>query len=226
LWQDGAQSVSELSVTGSGNHDELSNTISDFFVELRDRTLDTVEHKYAKTPKYAASEFENIANSHLNRRIRQSKIRETAKETVSEQAATIESLYEADTTATNRQQVKFFAQNTRNAVRDASEEMLRTARKMVRDGVIVGEGWNTVRDRIEEKFNQAYLQDRAEMIALMETRNAAETMKLQHFRQADDIVGTKIVNDNPSTPLTESLAGTEVKFEGYDSDEMIQWKKR
>jgi hypothetical protein len=52
----------------------------------------------------------------------------------------------------------------------------------------------------------------------MEQKNAVATSKLHSFAQADDIVGIRVTNTDPSTDVTQSLAGSEAYF---DRDETV-----
>lgn len=179
----------------------------------RDRTLDRLEQRYGSTPKYAVAEFENTANRELNRSIREVGVRRGARDALSgEIHDTIERLGGSANSFTDSQNISFFAQNVENAIRDASEEMLRTARLQVRRAVVNNESWNEARRRIEQDYNDEYLQDRANLIAQMEVTNAVESTKLAQFEQNDSIVGFRIENEQPSTPLTRELSGQEVYF--------------
>lgn len=193
---------------------EIGSIVNDVFTEVRDNTLKTVEERYAATPKYAATEFENIANRELNKTMQQKnvsrRVRSVLTETLSD---VVESLGGSANQFTSGQNVKFYAQNVENAIRDATEEMLRKARLQVRRGVVENESWNTVRARVENDYNDTYLSDRASLIAEMETRNAIESTKLSEFEQSDNIVGLKISNEGASTPLIQSLSGREVYFD-------------
>jgi hypothetical protein len=52
----------------------------------------------------------------------------------------------------------------------------------------------------------------------MEQKNAVATSKLHAFAQASDIVGIRVENTDPSTDVTQSLAGSEAYF---DRDETV-----
>ena len=95
--------------------------------------------------------------------------------------------------------------------------MLRRARLQVRRGVTNNESWAEVRSRVEQDYNDDYLRDRASLIGHMETKNAIESTKLSEFEQSDDVVGFRVHNNGPSTPLTQELNGTEVRFDDVEN---------
>ena len=219
-----ARTTAQLQEALSADEDsmeDMSQVIAELFMMVRDRTLDQVEEKYATTPKFAATEFENIANKNLNRSMRSLDIRRTAKGLVREEAAALEQEYGEGIHGTQTSNVRFFSTNIENAVRDAGEEMLRRARKLVRDGVVSGESWDDVRQRVEQRYNEANLAQRAQLIAQMELRNAVETIKLNQFNQSSDIIGVEVHNPDPSTPITRSVNGTTAYFDEGEIDNQI-----
>jgi hypothetical protein len=79
-----------------------------------------------------------------------------------------------------------------------------------------------VESRIVEEWNTARLDERADLIAYMCLKKAAETTKLQQFEQNNEIIGVRVSNPDASTPITESLAGAEAYFnEGESVDEQL-----
>jgi len=86
-------------------------------------------------------------------------------------------------------------------------------RIQVRRGANNGDQMDDVMQRVENKYNNAKLRERAELIAHMELHNAKETMKLEQFERDPDVIGVRVSNDEPSTPLTKSLAGAEAYFD-------------
>lgn len=194
---------------------EIANEV---FQSARDNTLDSVEERYGSTPKYAVAEFENIANRELNRAVRQHNVaREVRTLLESEMDALRDSLGKTTQPFTDTQNTRFYAQNVENAIRDATEEMLRRARLQVRRGVTNNESWAEVRSRVEQDYNDDYLRDRASLIGHMETKNAIESTKLSEFEQSDDVVGFRVHNNGPSTALTRELNGTEVRFDDVEN---------
>jgi hypothetical protein len=212
VWET-SRSADELS-DGNVSQSEISSIAKDVFVKARDRTLDSLEERYASTPKYAVAEFENVANRELNQAVREAGVLKEVSELLStEMASVVEEYGDGFNRYTSQQNTRFFAQNVENAIRDASEEMLRRARLQVRRGVVDGASWQEVRSRVEKDFNDAYLQDRASLIGMMELKNAVESTKLREFEQSDDIAGFRVANEAPSTALTRELAGREVLFD-------------
>jgi len=211
-----SRSVSELASYES-ERSEISELAYDVFRTVLDNTLSQLGERYASTPQYAVSEFENVANRELNRAIREHSTRNTSRDTIRtilDEA--LESLG-ASTSPYRDTNVSFFAQNIENAIRDAAEEMLRKARVQMRHAIVNNESFESVAARIESDYSDAYLRERAQLIAHMETNDAVESTKLKEFQRNDDIVGFSIENTNPSTAVTQSLAGEEIYFDESES---------
>ena len=211
-----SRSVSELASYKS-ERSEISELAYDVFRTVLDNTLSQLGERYASTPQYAVSEFENVANRELNRAIREHSTRNTSRDTIRtilDEA--LESLG-ASTSPYRDTNVSFFAQNIENAIRDAAEEMLRKARVQMRHAIVNNESFESVAARIESDYSDAYLRERAQLIAHMETNDAVESTKLKEFQRNDDIVGFSIENTNPSTTVTQSLAGEEIYFDESES---------
>jgi hypothetical protein len=215
------RSVDSLNDSDS-RQSEIARIAEQVFRNARDRTLRSVEERYSSTPQYAAAEFENVANRELNQAVREARVSPQAKSVIEEELGTIDAYNNRSNHFGSTQNVRFFAQNVENAVRDAAEEMLRRMRLQVRNGVVNSETWHTVRKRVEEDFNDDYLRERANLIGHMELKNAVESTKLQSFESDDDVVGVRVTNDAPSTPLTQELAGTKHFFDDGDITETLR----
>jgi len=202
LWHTG-QGVAELSLDADSG---LSDAIYKAMVETRDATLSQVSEEYEDAPIFAATKFEQIANSNLQQQLSRGQFRDSVKPFVEE-------LVESDGSVARSNNVRFFVQDIENATEDALEEMLRLMRIQVRRGANNGDQMDDVMQRVENKYNNAKLRERAELIAHMELHNAKETMKLEQFERDPDVIGVRVSNDDPSTPLTKSLAGAEAYFD-------------
>jgi len=196
-------SVAELSLDGDSG---LSDAIYQAMVETRDATLSQVSEEYEDAPVFAATKFEQIANSNLRKQLARGQFRDSV-------TPHVEDLIEEDSSVARSNNVRFFAQDIENATEDALEEMLRLMRIQVRRAANSGEQMDDVMQRVERKYNDAKLRERAELIAHMELHNAKETMKLEQFERNPDVIGVRVSNDDPSTPLTKSLAGVEAYFD-------------
>lgn len=213
VW-DTSHSAEELSSDDDSSKQQIAEIADQVFRNARDRTFDKLEQRYASTPKYAVAEFENIANRELNQAVREASVSRNAREILSDELdSVVEDLGGETNRFTSSQNTRFFAQNVENAIRDATEEMLRKARLQVRRAVASNESWAEARRRVEEDYNDDYLRDRANLIGEMEVTKAVESTKLSQFEQADNIVGFRIENETASTPLTKELAGVEVRFD-------------
>lgn len=219
IW-DAQRSGAELS--DDQNTQALANKVFRVLRDVRDETLDSVSESYGSNPQFAAVEFENVANTQLNNSVREARLRKNSKDAFAELVRDVERDYgNAHSAFSQSQNVRFYAQTFENAVRDAAEEMLRRARVLVRDGVVNGEQWPHVRERVEDTYSDADLQNRANLIAHMETKRAQETAKLQQFEAADNIVGVRVNNPNASARVTEQLHGATALFEQGEIDNQL-----
>ncbi len=199
-------SVAELALDDNSG---LSDAIYEAMVETRDATLSQVSKEYEDAPVFAATKFEQIANSNLRKQLTRGRFRDSVEPFV-------EDLVADDGSVSSSNNVRFFVQDIENATEDALEEMLRLMRIQVRRAANSGEQMDDVMQRVERKYNDAKLRERAELIAHMELHNAKETMKLEQFERDPDVIGVRVSNDDPSTPLTKSLAGVEAFFDDED----------
>ena len=206
------RSVSELAAN-DGIRSELSELAQSVFQTSMTHTLDELEKRYSGAPQYAVAEFENIANRELNRAVREKELTTNAKSIFKDMVEEELSSFRDGGQIYQGQSISFYAQNFENAVRDATEEMLRRARVQTRHAVVNNEGFRSVRARIEKDYSDSYLQERANLIAHMETTDALESAKLNEFERQDGIIGFRISNEHPSTPVTRELAGVEVYFD-------------
>jgi hypothetical protein len=216
LWHTG-QGIAQL---GLASDSQLSDAIYRSMVETRDNVLSVVGNEFENAPMYAASHFEQKANSELRKQMSRGRFRDDVKPVVEE-------LVEGDESGfTRSNSVKFFTQNIENATEDALEEMLRLMRIQVRRGANNGEELDNVLERVKNKYNDAKLRERAELIAHMESKNITETVALQQYERDPDVIGVRVSNENPSTPLTQSLANAEAYFEDGDIQEQLMAQTR
>ena len=210
VWSTGT-SVDELQY-GDGM-EAMSSLIYETMASARDNTLEGLEQRYHDTPEFAIAEFETVANREMNRAISDSSLTKASKNYVEHLIDAECGDYGRPNKYTDRMSTRFYVQNMENAVRDATEEMLRRARLQARRAVVSGEPWSVVRRRVVEDYNDTYLRDRANLIAYMESKETVETEKLRRFEQHEDIIGYRIENVSQSTPVTRSLNGVEVMFD-------------
>lgn len=211
LWHSG-QGIAQLGLDGDSR---LADAIYSSMRDTRDNVLSQVGNEFENAPMYAASHFEQRANSELRKQMSRGRFRDSIKPVVEE-------LVSGDSGFSRSNSVRFFSQNIENATEDALEEMLRLMRIQVRRGANNGEELDKVLNRVERKYNDAKLRERAELIAHMERKNIEETVKLQAFEQDPDVIGVRVVNEDPSTPLTQSLSGVEAYFEDGDIQEQLE----
>jgi hypothetical protein len=216
LWHhDGG--IAQLSISDDSR---LSDAIYETMVETRDDVLSQVSNEFENAPMYAASHFEQKANSTLRDKMSRGRFRDRIEPVVEE-------LVEDDKPSfAHSNSVRFYAQNIENATEDALEEMLRLMRIQVRRGANNGEELNNIINRVEQKYNDAKLRERAELIAHMESKNIVETIALQSYESDSDVIGVRVSNENPSTPLTQSLAGSEAYFDDGPIHEQLMAQTR
>jgi hypothetical protein len=205
LWHTGS-GVAELSLR---EQSKLSDAIYETMLDTRDEVLSRISDEYEDAPIFAATKFENVANSVLREQLSRGRFADRVKPAVEE-------LVGDDESFTQQSSIRFFSQDIENATEDALEEMLRLMRIQVRRGANNGEQLDDVVNRVERKYNESKLRERAELISHMESRNVEETIKLRQFERNPDVIGVRVVNENPSTPLTESLDGVEAYFDDGD----------
>jgi hypothetical protein len=206
VWHIG-RGMEELSISGDSR---LSDAIYEAMIDTKRETFRKIENEFESAPTYAVSNFERVANNTLQKNLSRSKFRSKIRPVVGE-------LIDDDSgTFTRSSNERFFVQDIENSTENAIEEMLRLARIQLRRGVQNGEDLDTILDRVEREYDPETLRSRAELIAHMEKKNIVETTKLQRFESDDSVIGVRVVNDNPSTPLTESLAGAKAYFDDGD----------
>lgn len=211
LWHSG-QGIAEL---GLASDSRLADAIYQSMVDTRNNVLSQVGNEFENAPIYAAQSFEQRANSELRKQMSRGRFRDSIKPVVEE-------LVEDGDSFRRSNSVRFFAQNIENATEDALEEMLRLMRIQVRRGANNGEELDNVLNRVKNKYNDAKLRERAELIAHMESHNIQQTVALQQYERDPDVIGVRVSNENPSTPLTQSLAGVEAYFEDGPIQEQLE----
>jgi hypothetical protein len=200
---------------------KLSETVERILTTVRDDTLNTIGSDYENAPQFAAVEFENVANKNLNNTIRSANLRKSARESFDDVVRGVAREYGNEVRLSRTQNVRFYTQTFENAVRDAAEEMLRRARVLVRDGIASGERWSDVRERVEDRYSDGELRNRANLIAHMELTRARETTKLQQFEADPNIVGVRVHNPDASARVTEQLDGAEAYFDNGEVDDQL-----
>ena len=198
---------------GEDEESELADEIFDILTDARNSVLDKVEQQYGQTPAFAATNMERLANRVIRDKMKRRRLRDRVEPAIEKTVMDVmEEFGEQSRHFSKSQNIRFYVQNVENSTEDAMEEMMRLVRTQVRRGAVNNEQWGSIRGRVEEKFNDANLRQRAELISHMELRNAVETTKLQQWESDPDIVGVRIVNPEASTPLTQSLHGAQAFF--------------
>lgn len=226
-WHD-PQSVEQLAHYGPDAYQtRLANEIASSMKEARDNVLEEVGMDFDGMSAFAVSNFENTANSVLRRTMRRGAFRARVEPIVTDTITETEESLRTETGAFSRNQdIRYFVQDIENASEDAIEEMLRLIRIQVRRSALSNEPWDPIEKRVRQSYNDGVLRQRAELIAHMELSNARETTKLKSYESDPDVIGVRVVNQNPSTPLTQSLNGAEIFFDDGDIRAQLESRTR
>jgi len=222
VWNE-SNSIAELSLDNSRKK-QVADAIFSTLQKARDGALSEVSEEYGREAMYTANYFENVANSASDRALRKASLRSKVRPALREEIVE----YSSGSKFTSQLNVKHFSQNVENATRDAMDELMRKMRVQIRHGVEDSNQFDDIRSRIESKYNDSNLRQRAELIAHMEMKNATETTKLQQWEQSSEVVGVRVHNPDPKTPLTQSLDGVEAHFtdtSGIDEQLMEETRK-
>lgn len=128
---------------------------------------------------------------------------------------TLESLSESgvDTNTSfsleDRRMAQTFAEEFKNSSEDAAEDMGATIRAIARNGFRKGATISDIVARVESKFSNAKISNRASIISHMAVKNSTETIKLREFERDDNVIGVRVSNpcNLNTTPLCRDLAG-------------------
>jgi hypothetical protein len=213
-----SNALAELSLDSAN---PLADKIYETMLSTRDAVLNEVGSQFGQTPTFAATNFEQVSNRELRQRMSRGRFRDDVKPLVEEHLESAQSDLGVDAPLSMRQNTRFFVQDIEQSTENAIEEMLRLMRLQVRRGATQSDNWDDIEQRVRKEYDDANLRHRAELIAHMELKNATENVKLQTFEASENVVGVRVVNDDPSTPVTQSLAGAEVYFDDGDVQEQL-----
>lgn len=214
-------SIAELSMNDQRKK-QVANVVYSTLISARDGALSEVSDKYGEDTMKAARYFENAANAATDDALRKTSLSGKVRPAMKAEITDTTDQHGSGSKFTTQLNVKHFSQNVENAARDAMDELMRKMRVQIRHGAEDGTPFENIRRRLEDEYDEASLRQRAELIAHMEMKNAIETTKLQQWEQSPEIIGVRVANDEPSTPLTESLKGAEAYFDDeLEMDEQI-----
>jgi len=213
-------------VSVSEEMDELRSTIRDVLIEARDEVLDELEKESESTADLAADpdarriseRLTSVARRVLDRALGRSSLRKKTKSVLRQVVeSTLEKLAGEDSKLQlgtsfglkDEQAIEFYTSNVENQVKDATDEMYRGIRTQVRRGLENGEGYDDIRRRLEDRFSDGEIDQRAGLIARMETQNAVNGTRVREYEESDVVVGVRVINPcGPNTtPLCRDLAG-------------------
>lgn len=226
VWSE-SNSIASLSLDDQRKR-QVADAIYDTLTTARDDALGEVSSKYGDDAMYAARYFDNVANTSIDDAMRNTSLKGKVKPAIRAEITDVNDEFGSKSKFTAQLNVSHFSQNVENAVRDAMDELMRKMRVQLRRGAENEEQFRDIRSRVKDKYDDANLRHRAELIAHMEMKNAVETTKLQQWESDDAVVGVRVSNENPKTPLTESLNGATAYFDeeqGIDEQLMDQTRE-
>lgn len=197
---------------------DLTGIIAQMMQSFRDQTLQQVRRDYADAPFAASMAFEGIANTHLNKTLRDGQFTDSAEVLMQETVQrTLDTLaqdnqkvsLDTEFGPSHRQSVSQYARSTQDSVRHALEELTNRMDNALEVGADNGENLDRILNRIEQSYSDEKLQQRARLIAQMELQNAIESTKLSEFERADGVAGVQVINpcNQNTTALCRNLAG-------------------
>jgi len=223
VWNE-SNSIAQLSLDDQRKR-QVADAIYATLKDARDSALGDVSDKYGDNSMHAARYFENAANTATDRAVQKSSLTGKVRPAMKAEILEVNDEFGSSSKFTAQLNVNHFSQNVENAVRDAMDELMRKMRIQLRRGAEDEAQFNDIQQRVEKKYDDAALRQRAELIAHMEMKNAVETTKLQKWENDASVIGVRLSNENPSTPLTQSLQGAEAYFDeskGIDEQLMEQ----
>lgn len=214
---------------------ELASIVDEALVDARDSVIEELDARFDDTSVLDGDTFDGIARGTAGNVLDRSNVERRSSNVMTDVVeATLDTLaqenhdptIEVAIGARHRQRARHFASNVERSVRDAIEEMLDRSRQQVEHASRSGEDMDRVLDRIEETFGDDELEDRAELIAHMETKEAIEATKFVEYERHEDVVGVRVINicNENTTRLCEHLAGCGARDEAvarFDSDRPI-----
>jgi len=197
--------VAELAHYDSTSHEaELAVTVSDVVTNVRDDVLERVDE--------SNTDIERIANRAIEKHTSNNAYRRTVEDSVEASLSEADKMYGGAGLMSQYSKRSSFERNVENAVRDFAEEMVRRMRVQIRHGLESGESYGDIKQRVYNRYSDADIYNRSQLIARMECRECRESAKLEMFEQADDVVGIKFPDESHSHEVCKRLAGTSHRF--------------
>lgn len=226
LWKD--EAVAELQMNDE-RQQELADVIYQAFKLARDDIIKSVGRAYAASENDAIRTFEHDANRAVVKAITQAGVRRACREPIRQELNEVREENNAleQSRFLNDEYSSFYATNITNATRDAMDEMMRHIRVQLRKGAEQGDKFSNINARISSKYSEKQLRSRSELIAHMELKRLRESTKLQEFEKNENIIGVKVVNDDPHSMVCHSLNGAKLYFgEGDFSEQLMEQTRR
>ncbi|AGM11337.1 portal protein [Halogranum tailed virus 1] len=216
VW-DESMDVAELNYEDE-RQEEIADAIYDALTSARDTAFESVDAAYMDSRGHAARTFERDANRAVKRAMDSAKVARKSKAPLNDELAEVRAEYGVSQNSrfTNEQNLSHYVSNVRMSTRDTLDEMMRKMRVQLRRAVETNDDFTQARSRLADKYSDASLRARAELIAHMELQRAREATKLQEFERNPEIIGVRVVNDGAGSQVCSSLNGAEAYFEDGD----------
>jgi hypothetical protein len=214
----------ELSTESGSTQGVVADVVREAVEKARDDILERIASQYVQSPENASRSFEQDANRVTSSTIRDSNLSTRVNEVLTEELNDVYEEYSDSPTysyAVNTN-ASHYVSNVEMATRDAIDELMRNIRTQVRRGVESGDDFIHIKNRVKDTYSDAKISNRANLIAQMECTRARESTKLTRFMENDSIRGFRVVNEDASTPLCDSLHDNVVLFTDGDIATQLQ----
>lgn len=188
--------------------DDLASTITTVLSDTRDSALDSLTEPI--DPDDAVQGFDNAFHVHKYDGTMSSAVQSTVLETFE---ATVETLgqetHAPQIDAVSRRHHRQILRDTADAIHDDTMQLLSqiqtdAGRQFSRD-----DGPEAARERIREQWDDGKIAQRASLIARMRVHEIVNKVKLDHYRQHDEVSGIRVIAHcrSETTDLIADLAG-------------------
>jgi len=221
--------AADVEISPDTPQEELSQIAENTLRFVRDRLIGKLEEHKRNKPERAiaslSSGYERIIEQETNRMFAgsgQNDFEELFESFTEETVSEVAELSEDGvvTNASDYELSRIYRKNFLDSVEQAAGEISRDVLQYTRRTLPQGGSIEEVKERILDKYTEEKLSNRAELISYMEKHDAEQTLHLSKYKDAEDIIGFRVVNDSDSkASICEELEGKEAYF---DSEESIQ----
>ena len=195
----------------SDNQQVLSEALEKALKQSKEDMMNSIRRDVKRRVSYSDTSARVLRNS-VNSSSLRSEVNRIVSDTIEE------TLSEFDTNSVgglrNRRN---YVNNIVNSYEDTVQDMLEETRIQMRRGAERNEDIDTIIARVAKKFNDNKIKQVSNVVSHMEIKNIEETVKLRIFEREPDIIGYRLVNENPETELSKRIDGSEVYFNKDES---------